>query len=413
MAKAIVSDNDHPLREVAALFLRLGFTAFGGPAAHIAMMREEVVRRRQWVSEQRFLDLMGIANLIPGPTSTELAIYLGYVRAGWLGLVLAGVCFIGPAMLIVLALAWAYVAYGALPQVSWLFYGIQPVVVAIITLAVWNLGRTIFKGWWQAVVALAVGALYLLGVNVLILLFGGGVAYALTRLARNRPGQPPLPAAGAWPLAPLPAAGAKAASAWLALAGGALAAAALAAVPFSQWLLFLTFLKIGAVIYGSGYVLLAFLRADLVLHLQWLTDRQLLDAISVGQFTPGPVFTTATFIGYVLGGWPGALVATLGIFLPSFVFVPLIHPVAARLRRSPLTASLLDGVNIAAVALMAGVLAQLAQHALTDWLTWGLALGALAVLLRFKINSAWLILLGAGIGLAAGWLRCGLPGVLC
>src|SRR5260370_20028843 len=164
------------LGEIALLFLRLGFTAFGGPAAHIAMMREEVVRRRQWVSEERFLDLMGVANLIPGPTSTELAIYLGYVRAGWPGLLLAGVCFIGPAMLIVLALAWAYVTYGALPQVSWLFYGIQPVVVAIITVAVWTLGRTIFKGWWQAILAVAVGALYLAGVNVLVLLFGGALA---------------------------------------------------------------------------------------------------------------------------------------------------------------------------------------------------------------------------------------------
>jgi chromate transporter len=276
--------------------------------------------------------------------------------------------------------------------------------------AVWNLGRTIFKGWWQAVVAVAVGALYLAGANVLILLFGSGLVSALLSLAQRQRARPQLGAATPWPAAPAatgPAA-IKAASAWLALAGGALAA-----VPFSQWLLFLTFLEIGAVIYGSGYVLLAFLRADLVTNLHWLSDRQLLDAISVGQFTPGPVFTTATFIGYVLGGWPGALVATLGIFLPSFVFVPLIHPVATRLRRSPLTAPLLDGVNIAAVALMAGVMAQLAQHALTDWLTWGMALGALAVLLRYKINSAWLILIGAGVGLAAGWLRCGPPELLC
>src|SRR5260221_7941587 len=184
MADNIVSDKDNHLREVAALFLRLGFTAFGGPAAHIAMMRAEVVRRRQWLSEERFLDLMGVANLIPGPTSTELAIYLGYVRAGWPGLLLAGACFIGPAMLIVLALGWAYVTYGALPQVSWLFYGIQPVVVAIITVAVWSLGRTIVKGWGQVAVAVAVGALYLAGANVLILLFGGGLAYALVRLAQ-------------------------------------------------------------------------------------------------------------------------------------------------------------------------------------------------------------------------------------
>ena len=391
------------MREVATLFLRLGFTTFGGPAAHIAMMREEVVQRRGWVSEERFLDLLGVANLIPGPTSTELAIYLGYLRAGWLGLLLAGMCFIGPAMLIVLALAWAYVTYGALPQLTWVFYGIQPVVVAIITQAVWNLGRRVVKGWPAALAALVVAALYLAGVNVLILLFGGGLAYALLRLAQRRSAPARLPAAG-----PIPAGPAGMAKAgWLALAGSALAA------PFSQWLLFLTFLKIGAVIYGSGYVLLAFLRADLVQNLHWLTDRQLLDAVSVGQFTPGPVFTTATFIGYVLGGWPGALTATLAIFLPSFLFIPLVHPLAARLRRSPLTAPLLDGVNLAAVALMAGVLAQLGQHALVDWLTWALAVGALAVLLRFKINSVWLILLGAAIGLIVSGVHCRVPGILC
>jgi chromate transporter len=377
------------LREVAGLFLRLGFTAFGGPAAHIAMMREEVVRRRQWVSDERFVDMLGVANLIPGPTSTEMGIYLGYVRAGWAGLVVAGVCFIGPAMLMVLAIAWAYVAYGTLPQVNWLFYGIQPVVVAIITQAVWNLGRTVFKGPWSAVVAAGVAALYLLGINVLVLLFGGGLVYGLVVLARRRRSSVARPAALFAPVA----------SGGHVARGLALLGAAAAAVPFSQVLLFLTFLKIGAVIYGSGYVLLAFLRADLVQNLHWLTDKQLLDAVSVGQFTPGPVFTTATFIGYVLGGWRGAIVATLGIFAPSFVFIPLIHPVARRLRQSPLTAPLLDGVNVAAVALMAGVLVQLGQHSLTDWLTWALALGALAVLLRFKVNSAWLILLGAAVGL--------------
>jgi chromate transporter len=376
------SESGRHLREVAALFLRLGFTAFGGPAAHIAMMRDEVVGRRQWVSAERFADLMGIANLIPGPTSTELAIYLGYVRAGWPGLLLGGICFIGPAMLMVLALAWAYVTYGALPQVGWLFYGIQPVVVAIITQAIWNLGRTILKGPWSVVVALGVLALYLLGFNVLVLLFGGALLYGLIRLARGQQAGTPKVLRLLLPTG-------------LAMAGGVLAS-----VPFSEWLLFLTFLKIGAVIYGSGYVLLAFLRADLVQNLHWLTDRQLLDAVSIGQVTPGPVFTTATFIGYVLGGWPGACVATLGIFLPSFVFVPLVHHWAGRLRQSPVTALLLDGANIAALALMAGVVAQLAQHSLTDLLTWGLALGSLALLLRFKVNSVWMILLGAVAGVA-------------
>jgi chromate transporter len=255
-------------------------------------------------------------------------------------------------------------------------------VVAIITQAIWNLGRTILKGPWSVVVALGVLALYLLGFNVLVLLFGGALLYGLIRLARGQQAGTPKVLRLLLPTG-------------LAMAGGVLAS-----VPFSQWLLFLTFLKIGAVIYGSGYVLLAFLRADLVQNLHWLTDRQLLDAVSIGQVTPGPVFTTATFIGYVLGGWPGACVATLGIFLPSFVFVPLVHHWAGRLRQSPVTALLLDGANIAALALMAGVVAQLAQHSLTDLLTWGLALGSLALLLRFKVNSVWMILLGAVAGVA-------------
>ena len=385
--------------ELIPLFLRLGFTAFGGPAAHIAMMREEVVRRRQWMSDERFVDLIGITNLIPGPSSTELAIYLGYLRAGWQGLLVAGICFIGPAMLIVLAISWVYVTYGALPQVGWLFYGIQPVVVAIIAQAIWNLGRTIFKGVLAAGVALLVLVLYLLGVNVLALLFGGAALFGALRLLQKRWGRKPpvtsvlLPAVpisqrGIWQFA-LPSVGAGL------LAGGS---------SFSLLALFLTFLELGAVIYGSGYTLLAFLRMDLVQNLHWLTDKQLLDAVSIGQFTPGPVFTTATFIGYLLGGLPGALVATVGIFLPSFVFIALIHPVAARLRQFAWTATLLDGVNAAALALMAGVLVQLGQHALIDVLTWAVALVTFGTLLRFKLNSVWLILAGAILGLLRFWL---------
>jgi chromate transporter len=391
------------LAEVAGLFLRLGFTAFGGPAAHIAMMREEVVRRRRWISDERFVDLMGVANLIPGPTSTELAIYLGYVRAGWMGLLLAGVCFIGPAMLIVLALAWGYVTYGKLPAVGWLFYGIQPVVIAIIAQALWNLRRVVLKGPWAIAMGASVLALYLLGVNVLALLFGGGLVYGLGRWAwrwregwRGAKGALPLLAASRLRLgwrAALGAAGA-----------GAASGAASGAAHVSYVALFLEFLKLGAVIYGSGYVLLAFLRTDLVQGLHWLTERQLLDAIAVGQFTPGPVFTTATFIGYIVAGWPGALLATLGIFLPSFALIAAVHPLAGRLRASPWTAPLLDGVNVAALALMAGVLAQLGQHALTDVVTWGLALVALAVLLRFRVNSVWLLLAGAAVGIARFWL---------
>jgi chromate transporter len=385
--------------ELIPLFLRLGFTAFGGPAAHIAMMREEVVRRRQWMSDERFVDLIGITNLIPGPSSTELAIYLGYLRAGWPGLLVAGICFIGPAMLIVLAISWVYVTYGALPQVGWLFYGIQPAVVAIIAQAIWNLGRTIFKGVLAAGVALLVLVLYLLGVNVLVLLFGGAALFGALRLLQKLWGRKPpvtsvlLPAVsisqrGIWKVA-LPTVGAGL------LAGGS---------SFSLLALFLAFLELGAVVYGSGYTLLAFLRVDLVQNLHWLTDKQLLDAVSIGQFTPGPVFTTATFIGYLLGGLPGALVATVGIFLPSFIFIALIHPIAARLRQFAWTATLLDGVNAAALALMAGVLVQLGQHALVDVLTWAVALVSFAALLRFKFNSAWLILAGAILGLLRFWL---------
>jgi chromate transporter len=399
----VIQQGRTPPAELALLFLRLGFTAFGGPAAHIAMMRHEVVERRKWMRNERFVDLIGVANMIPGPSSTELAIYLGYLRAGWLGLLLAGVCFIGPAMLIVLALAWAYVMYGSLPQVAWLFYGIQPVVVAIIAQAIGNLGRTIFKSIWAGVLAVLLFALYLLGMNILLLLFGGAILFALLRLSyqRWRPTQQ-KPGSGIKSLflAGTPALLRMKYAALTSLFVGL----APAVVPFSLLLLFLIFLKMGAMVYGSGYTLLAFLRADLVQSLHWLTDKQLLDAVSIGQFTPGPVFTTATFIGYVLGGWPGALLATLGIFLPSFLFIILIHPIAARLRQKVWTAALLDGANIAALALMAGVLFQIGQHALIDLFTWLLALISLALLLRFKFNSAWLILAGAAFGLLRFWV---------
>ena len=392
------------LTEVAGLFLRLGFTAFGGPAAHIAMMREEVVLRRGWIGDERFVDLLGITNLIPGPNSTEMAIYLGYLRAGWPGLLIGGICFIGPAMLIVLALAWAYVSYGSLPQVGWLFYGIKPVVVAIIAQALWSLCRTVLKGIWPIVLALLVLALYLLGVNTLILLFGGGLLFGLIR-GGERWYRSKRDHKVAGLLVSLSFNFNDMRVRWLQwFTTLPIAGVAAAAVPFSMLTLFLTFLKIGAILYGSGYVLLAFLRSDFVLSLHWLTDRQLLDAVSIGQFTPGPVFTTATFIGYLVGGWQGALLATLGIFLPSFVFIALIHPVATRIRRSPWTAPLLDGVNAAALALMAGVLFQLGQNALFDILTASIALVSFAVLMRFKINSVWLILAGAAIGLVRFWL---------
>ncbi|HEU5226825.1 MAG TPA: chromate transporter [Ktedonobacteraceae bacterium] len=384
------------LTEVAGLFLRLGFTAFGGPAAHIAMMRREIVERRQWVSDERFLDLLGIINLIPGPNSTELAIYLGYLRAGWPGLIIGGICFIGPAMLIVLALAWLYVRYGSLPQAGWLFYGIKPVVIAIIAQALWGLSRKVLKGAIPIILALLVMACYLLGVNGLALLVAAGILFALIRWFQHQRKEKTLAT-----VLPFSVGGLRQ---WWHLLVTTPSSLVLTAVPVSVPVLFLTFLKIGAILYGSGYVLLAFLRSDFVQGLGWLTDKQLLDAVAVGQFTPGPVFTTATFVGYLVASWQGALVATLAIFLPSFVFIAIIHPLAATLRRSPWTSAILDGVNIAALALMGGVMLQLGQSALIDPLTWLMALVAFVILLRFQLNSAWLILAGAFVGVLRFWL---------
>ncbi|MGZ8636191.1 MAG: chromate efflux transporter [Actinomycetota bacterium] len=373
------------LRELALLFTRLGFTAFGGPAAHIALMQDEVVARRRWVSEQEFLDLIGAANVIPGPTSTELAIHLGRTRAGWRGLLVAGACFIVPAMLIVLALAWAYVEYGATPEGEALLYGVAPVVIAIVANALWRLGRTAVKDAALALVGIAVVALYLAGVNELLLLFGAGLVVMLARNARR---------AGGWR--------AGAVSPWLA---PTMLAAAATSVDASYARLFATFAKIGAVLFGSGYVLYAFLRADVVERLGWLTQQQLLDAVAIGQLTPGPLFTTATFVGYVVLGVPGALVATAGIFLPSFVFVALTAPVLPRIRASRWLGAALDGVNVAAVGLMAGVTWQLAVDAIVDVPAAVLTVVAGAVLLRWRPNAAWLVLGGAVAGLAIEALR--------
>jgi chromate transporter len=367
------------LREVVLLFLKLGVIGFGGPAAHIAMMRDEVVRRRRWIDDARFLDLLGMTNLIPGPNSTEMAIHLGYVRAGWPGLVLGGACFIVPAMVIVLALAWAYVSYGARPEATAALYGIKPVIIAVVVQAAWGLARTAVKGPLLAMLGVVTIALYAVRVHELVLLLGGGLAIVLARrLGGGRP-------------APLV----------LLAASGAGSAVVGAAVAVSLTTLCLTFLKIGAVLYGSGYVLLAFLRSDFVERLQWLTDRQLLDAVAIGQFTPGPVFTTATFIGYVVAGWAGGLLATLAIFLPSFVFVALSHPLVPKIRASPAAAAFLDGVNVAALGLMVMVTWQLARSAIVDVTTAVLALVAAVALIVFRVNSAWLVLGGALLGVVA------------
>jgi len=378
-----ITNRNDALREVVRLFLRLGFTAFGGPAAHIAMMHDEVVVRRGWMAEQHFLDLVGATNLIPGPNSTEMAIHIGYERAGWRGLIAAGVCFIMPAVLIVLALAWAYVEYGNTPQGDALMYGIKPVIIAIVVQALSRLVPTALKGPLLATIGIGALALYLLGVNELLVLFGGALLVVAIQAVRRFPST----VAMLLPLAGL--------ESGLRQAG--------TNNPVSLDRLFLIFLKVGALLYGSGYVLLAFLRNDLVVNYGWLTDQQLLDAVAIGQFTPGPVFTTATFIGYVLAGIPGAIVATLGIFLPSFFFVALLTRIVPYIRKSPWTAAFLDGVNVAALGLMAGVTWQLGRTALIDIPTILLALAAGVLLFRFKLNSAWLVLVGGSVGLAIGY----------
>ncbi|MEV0381719.1 chromate efflux transporter [Nonomuraea sp. NPDC050643] len=368
------------VREVALVFLKLGAIAFGGPAAHTAMMRDELVRRRRWVSDERFVDLMGATNLIPGPNSTELAIHLGFDRARGRGLLAAGLCFILPAALMVTALAWAYVTYGSTPAAEGLLYGIVPVVIAVIAHALFGLLRTVLTTVWLGVLTVAALAAYLLGVNELLILASGALLAAAVHLLRRSAGlhgllAAPLLMAGGQPLFGDPT-------------GGQLAQ------------LFLTMLKIGSVLYGSGYVLLAFLQGDFVDRLGWITSGQLIDAVSIGQVTPGPVFTTATFIGYLIAGPIGAFLATVAIFLPSFVFVGLLTKITDRLRSTAWTSALLDGLNATALALMAGVSYQLARTAIVDPLTTAIAVIALVLLWKTTINNAWLIAGGAAVGLA-------------
>jgi len=361
------------------LFLRLGTTAFGGPAAHIAMMRDEVVHRRRWLTDERFLDLLGATNLIPGPNSTEMAIHVGWARRRWAGLIVAGVCFIVPAMVMTGALAWAYVRFGRLPETGWLLWGIKPVIVAVVVQALWKLAPAAAPTWPLRGLGVLAAVAAALRANEIAVLLAAGALVAAARA----PGKGSNAGLGqVLPVVPVAA-----------------ASAAASAVSLSG--LFWVFLKIGSVLFGSGYVLLAFLRADLVQRLHWLTEAQLIDAVAAGQITPGPVFTTATFIGYVLSGPTGALVATAGIFLPAFVFVAASGPLVPRLRASRLAGGFLDGVNVASLALMVVVTAQLARAAIVDLPTAALALAAAVALLRFKVNSTWLVLGGAAVGLAA------------
>jgi chromate transporter len=377
-ADAGIKPNRTAIREVAGLFLRLGFTAFGGPAAHFAMMEDEAVRRRQWLPRDQFLDLLGVTNLIPGPGSTEMAILLGYRRAGWRGLVLGGLCFILPAALIVTLLASAYVKFGKLPQVVGILNGIKPVIIAILLQALWRMGKTAIKSWWLGLIAIAAILANYAGVRPLAVLAVCGIAAIM-------------------PLAITRMRGARYAEGVMTIVAPTIKTGGLA-TQFKLSTLFVTFLKIGAVLFGSGYVLLAFLRGDFVTRLHWLTEGQLLDAVAVGQVTPGPVFTTATFIGYLLGGWRGALVATIAIFLPSFIFVALSGRLIPHIRRSAAAGAFLDGVIAGSLALMAVVTLSLGRAALIDWPAVGLAITAGVALLGFELNSLWLIALGAIVG---------------
>ncbi len=384
------------LREIALAFLRLGFVAFGGAAAHIGLMEEEFVRRRKWLSREEFLDRLGAVNLLPGPTSTEMAIYLGELRGGFPGLLLAGACFILPAAFMTAGLAWVYVKYLALPELAGVLWGVKPVVVVLVVQAVWSLAKTALKSRELMFLAAVVLGLAAMHVPTLALLIGTGVAW----IVANRIGQKPVSSAGAAAIAGRHASLANGADGEnTAHRGVAAIAGASSFLAVTTAGVFLYFLKIGALLFGSGYVLLAVLREDLVTRLHWLTEPQLLDAIAVSQATPGPFFTVATFVGYLLAGWQGAGVATLGMFVPAFTYVRLTANGLPKLRKSPNAGAFLDGVNAAALALMAFVGIQFAREVVTTPLA--LVIGAIAALLvfRYRVNSAWVVLGAALSGL--------------
>jgi len=365
------------LAELFRFFARLGITAFGGPAAHIALMEHEAVEQRRWLSREQFLDLVGACNLLPGPSSTQVAMALGYTRAGWLGLAIAGVCFILPASIATLALAVAYVRYGSLPQAQGLLYGAKPVMIAIIAQAIWRLGRTALRRWLLACVGLVCFAAAISGTPPLVVLLSAGALLALLAGIRR------MQASRTHSLAAIP-----------------FALGASATVPATAGLLSiaLVFLKLGVVVFGSGYVLLAFLQTDLVDRLHWVTQSQLLDAVTAGQVTPGPVFATATFLGYLIHGYSGAAAATASIFLPSFFMAGAVGALATRIRQSPLASAFMDGVNAAAIALMAAVAVALGRATLVDPFAWAIAAVSAALLIRYKLNATWLIAGGAAIG---------------
>jgi chromate transporter len=380
MTEAKRVQNESLLGEIAAAFLRLGFIAFGGAVAHIALMEEEFVRRRGWLSREEFVDRVGAVNLLPGPSSTEMAIYLGQLRGGLPGLLIAGATFILPSALMMVALAWGYVRYGELPQLAGVLWGVKPVVVVLIAQAVWSLGKTVLKSRELMVIAAIVLGLAAMHVATLALLIGTGVAWIVAnRFGQNRGEQDGI------------------ATTTASAAGGAAVSTTVAAVTTTG--VFVYFLKIGALLFGSGYVLLAVLREDLVTRMHWLSEPQLIDAVAVSQATPGPFFTVATFLGYVLSGWRGAGLATVGMFIPAFLYVSVTANVLPRLRKSPAAGAFLDGVNAAAVALMAFVGFQFARESVVTPLAAVIAAASAVLAFRFNVNSAWLVLGGAVVGL--------------
>lgn len=364
---AVASSRSRYL-EVTSLFFKLGVIGFGGPAAHIAMMEKEVVEKRKWMDRQHFLDLMGATNLIPGPNSTEMTMHCGKERAGWLGLFLAGGAFIFPAVILTLTLAWLYVKYGQVPAIAPLFVGIKPAVLAIIVGAIIKLGKKALKGVTIGMIGGVVLVSAFLGLTeVLAILLGGVIALVVQGVGRL--------------------------NSWLLVPGIVLPGAVVSEVSTTK--LFLVFLKVGAILFGSGYVLVAYLQGELVDKLNWLTESQLLDAIAIGQFTPGPVLSTATFVGYQVGGYSGAAAATIGIFLPSFLFVLLLNPIVPKLRSSLAAGAFLDGVNIGAVAIMIAVTIELAQASVVDWKSGLILLTALFFTFGpWKLSSLWIVLFG-------------------
>ncbi|MDQ0064648.1 chromate efflux transporter [Chryseobacterium lathyri] len=367
-------NRNNELKTLARVFLTLGVTAFGGPAAHIAMMQQEVVVKRKWMSEEHFLDLMGATNLIPGPNSTEMAMHIGQDRAGWKGLIVAGLCFIFPAVIITLFFAWLYKEYGQLPEVQPFIYGIKPAIISIILTAILPLAKKSLKNIKLGIIGFTVLILALMGVNEILLLFGAGIVAIGLSLFSNR----------------------KTINSFLPL--GILQISDFNLFSALNISLFLTFLKIGAILYGSGYVLFAFLDAELV-EKGLLTRQQLIDAIAVGQFTPGPVFSSVAFIGYQINGWSGATVSTVGIFLPSFIFVALLNPIVKMMRDSSLFSKFLDAVNIASVAIIVSVCYVMAKESISDWRAVLIAVICLVLSFGFKkLNSVWIVLLGSSLG---------------